>query len=95
MAVEPVFGIEGRGDGRLMFERSEANIDYQTSSSYLSGVSPLVEDGMRHLHVKLKVHSGMHGKRSLRQVFLHKRWCSCQLAHLRKPSTPTQQRLTL
>jgi len=43
--VEPVFGIKGRGDGRLMFERGEANIDYQTSSSFLSGVSPLVEDG--------------------------------------------------
>ncbi|MBU2865783.1 tricarboxylate transporter [Pacificibacter marinus] len=43
--VEPVFGIEGRGDGRLMFERGEANIDYQTSSSYLSGVAPLVEAG--------------------------------------------------
>ena len=43
--VEPVFGIKGRGDGRLMFERGEANIDYQTSSSYLSGVTPLVEDG--------------------------------------------------
>jgi hypothetical protein len=43
--VEPVFGIEGRGDGRLMFERGEANIDYQTSSSYLSGVTPLVEAG--------------------------------------------------
>jgi hypothetical protein len=42
--VEPVFGIEGRGDGRLMFERGEANIDYQTSSSYLSGVAPLVDD---------------------------------------------------
>ena len=26
--VEPVFGVEGRGDGRLMFERGEANIDY-------------------------------------------------------------------
>lgn len=45
MAVEPVFGIEGRGDGRLMFERGEANVDYQTSSSYLSGVVPLVEAG--------------------------------------------------
>jgi len=45
LAVEPVFGIEGRGDGRLMFERGEANIDYQTSSSYLSGVTPLVEAG--------------------------------------------------
>ncbi|MEM8842428.1 MAG: tricarboxylate transporter, partial [Pseudomonadota bacterium] len=40
-----VFGIEGRGDGRLMFERGEANIDYQTSSSFLSGVTPLVEAG--------------------------------------------------
>ncbi|UWQ23093.1 tricarboxylate transporter [Jannaschia sp. W003] len=45
LQVEPVFGIEGRGDGRLMFERGEANIDYQTSSSYLGGVAPLVEAG--------------------------------------------------
>ncbi|RMF37842.1 MAG: tricarboxylate transporter, partial [Alphaproteobacteria bacterium] len=43
--VEPVFGIKGRGDGRLMFERGEANIDYQTSSAYLKGVVPLVEAG--------------------------------------------------
>ncbi len=43
--VEPVFGIKGRGDGRLMFERGEANIDYQTSSSFLKGVMPLVEEG--------------------------------------------------
>ena len=45
LKVEPVFGIKGRGDGRLMFERGEANIDYQTSSSYLKGVAPLVESG--------------------------------------------------
>ncbi len=45
MKVEPVFGIKGRGDGRLMFERGEANIDYQTSSSYLKGVVPLVKAG--------------------------------------------------
>lgn len=45
MNVEPVFGIKGRGDGRLMFERGEATIDYQTSSSYLSGSAPLVEAG--------------------------------------------------
>ena len=45
MSVEPVFGIQGRGDGRLMFERGEANIDYQTSSAYLSNVVPLVENG--------------------------------------------------
>ena len=45
LKVEPVFGIKGRGDGRLMFERGEANIDYQTSSSFLKGVAPLVESG--------------------------------------------------
>src|SRR5690606_38014339 len=42
LQVDPVFGIEGRGDGRLMFERGEANIDYQTSSAYLKSVVPLV-----------------------------------------------------
>lgn len=45
MKVDPVFGIKGRGDGRLMFERGEANIDYQTSSAFLSKVTPLVEEG--------------------------------------------------
>lgn len=45
MNVEPVFGIKGRGDGRLMFERGEANVDYQTSSAYLANVVPLVEAG--------------------------------------------------
>ncbi|WP_417669479.1 tricarboxylate transporter [Roseibium sp.] len=45
MKVEPVFGIEGRGAGRLMFERGEANIDYQTSPAYLKSVVPMVEAG--------------------------------------------------
>ena len=45
MDVEPVFGIKGRGDGRLMFERGEANIDYQTSAAYLKAVVPLVGEG--------------------------------------------------
>ena len=45
MKVEPVFGIKGRSAGRLMFERGEANIDYQTSSAFLSKVMPLVKDG--------------------------------------------------
>ncbi|MHA3980639.1 tricarboxylate transporter [Halovulum sp. GXIMD14794] len=45
MNVEPVFGIKGRGDGRLMFERGEATIDYQTSSGYLGGSTALVESG--------------------------------------------------
>lgn len=45
LKVDPVFGIKGRGDGRLMFERGEANIDYQTSGAFLSKVMPLVEEG--------------------------------------------------
>ncbi len=45
MKVEAVFGIESRGNGRLMFERGEANIDYQTSAAYLKSVVPLVEQG--------------------------------------------------
>ena len=45
MNVEPVFGIKGRGDGRLMFERGEANIDYQTTSGYLGGSLDLVAEG--------------------------------------------------
>ena len=44
--VDPVFGIEGRGDGRLMFERGEANFDYQTSPAYLRSVVPMVEQGL-------------------------------------------------
>jgi tripartite-type tricarboxylate transporter receptor subunit TctC len=43
--VKHVFGFQGRGDGRLAFERGEANIDYQTSSAYLKNVVPLVESG--------------------------------------------------
>jgi hypothetical protein len=45
MNVEPVFGIKGRGDGRLMFERGEATIDYQTTSGYLGGSMAMVEEG--------------------------------------------------
>ncbi|MGS4947364.1 tricarboxylate transporter [Meridianimarinicoccus sp. RP-17] len=45
MNVEPVFGIKGRGDGRLMFERGEATIDYQTSSAYLGASAELVAQG--------------------------------------------------
>jgi tripartite-type tricarboxylate transporter receptor subunit TctC len=45
LKVDPVFGMEGRGAGRLAFERGEAKIDYQTSSAYLKQVVPLVEKG--------------------------------------------------
>ena len=43
--VRHVFGMTGRGDGRLAFERGEATIDYQTSSAYLTNVVPLVDEG--------------------------------------------------
>lgn len=43
--VRHVFGMTGRGDGRLAFERGEATIDYQTSSAYLTNVVPMVEAG--------------------------------------------------
>lgn len=43
--VSPVFGMRSRGEGRLAFERGEANIDFQTTSAYLSNVQPLVDDG--------------------------------------------------
>ncbi len=45
LEVKAIFGMQGRGAGRLAFERGEANVDYQTSSAYLSKVVPLVEEG--------------------------------------------------
>lgn len=46
LQVDPVFGVDGRGDGRLMFERGEANIDYQTTAAYIDNVQPLVDQGL-------------------------------------------------
>lgn len=43
--VKHVFGMTGRGDGRLAFERGDTTIDYQTSSAYLTNVVPMVEAG--------------------------------------------------
>lgn len=43
--VRPVFGMSGRGAGRLAFERRETQIDYQTSTAYLRNVVPLIEQG--------------------------------------------------
>lgn len=45
LGVKAVFGMKGRGAGRLAFERGETNIDYQTSSAYLKKVTPLVKRG--------------------------------------------------
>jgi len=43
--VRPIFGMSGRGAGRLTFERGETNLDYQTSTAYLRNVVPLIEQG--------------------------------------------------
>ena len=43
--VRPIFGMSGRGAGRLAFERGELNLDYQTSTAYLRNVVPLIEQG--------------------------------------------------
>jgi tripartite-type tricarboxylate transporter receptor subunit TctC len=43
--VKPVFGMKGRGEGRLAFERGEAAIDYQTTPAYVRNVLPLVKSG--------------------------------------------------
>ncbi len=43
--VQAIFGMKGRGAGRLAFERGEVNVDYQTSSAYLNKVLPLVGEG--------------------------------------------------
>ncbi|WP_051298179.1 Bug family tripartite tricarboxylate transporter substrate binding protein [Brevibacterium album] len=40
-----VFGMEGRGPTRLAVQRGESNLDFQTTSSYLSQVQPMVEAG--------------------------------------------------
>ena len=43
--IQAVMGYEGRGPARVAFEQGESNIDYQTTSGYLSNVVPLVEEG--------------------------------------------------
>lgn len=45
LKVRFVFGMRGRGEGRLALERGEATIDYQTSSAYLTQVVPMVQAG--------------------------------------------------
>ncbi|OEE87043.1 tricarboxylate transporter [Enterovibrio norvegicus FF-162] len=43
--VKAIFGMKGRGAGRLAFERGEVNIDSQTTSSFIKKVTPLVDEG--------------------------------------------------
>jgi tripartite-type tricarboxylate transporter receptor subunit TctC len=45
LEVQHVFGMKGRGEGRLAFERGETTIDYQTTSAYLKSAVPLVKEG--------------------------------------------------
>lgn len=45
LELTPVYGIQGRGDGRLGFERGEFNIDRQTTIAYQKSVQPLVDRG--------------------------------------------------
>jgi tripartite-type tricarboxylate transporter receptor subunit TctC len=45
LKVRHVFGMRGRGEGRLALERGEATIDYQTSSAFLTQVRPLIQAG--------------------------------------------------
>lgn len=45
MDVQAVLGYDGRGPSRVAFEQGESNIDYQTSSAFLTNVTPLVESG--------------------------------------------------
>jgi tripartite-type tricarboxylate transporter receptor subunit TctC len=40
-----VFGLKGRAEGRLGFERGELNIDYQSSGAFVKNVAPLVLAG--------------------------------------------------
>jgi tripartite-type tricarboxylate transporter receptor subunit TctC len=43
--IDATFGFEGRGPAALALARGEVNIDYQTTSAYLTQVQPLVESG--------------------------------------------------
>ncbi|WP_404287396.1 Bug family tripartite tricarboxylate transporter substrate binding protein [Glutamicibacter arilaitensis] len=43
--IDATFGFEGRGPARLALERGEVNLDYQTTSAYLTQVEPMVEEG--------------------------------------------------
>ncbi|WP_020680634.1 Bug family tripartite tricarboxylate transporter substrate binding protein [Marinobacterium rhizophilum] len=43
--VKSVFGMKGKGEARLAFERGEVNIDDQTTSGFIKKVQPLVDEG--------------------------------------------------
>jgi tripartite-type tricarboxylate transporter receptor subunit TctC len=45
MIAQPIFGMGGRSDARLAFERGDLNVDYQSTFAYDSNIAPLVETG--------------------------------------------------
>lgn len=42
--LKPVFGMTSRGEGRLAFERGEAQLDFQTTSAYINSVQDLINN---------------------------------------------------
>lgn len=45
IVAQPIFGMKGRSDARLAFERGDLNIDYQSTLAYEQNIAPLVEAG--------------------------------------------------
>ncbi|MFT6104697.1 MAG: tripartite-type tricarboxylate transporter receptor subunit TctC [Paracoccaceae bacterium] len=45
IVARPIFGMGGRSDARLAFERGDLNVDYQSTFAYEENVAPLVESG--------------------------------------------------
>jgi len=45
MIAQPIFGMTGRGDARLAFERGDLNVDYQSTSAFQNNIAPMVEAG--------------------------------------------------
>lgn len=43
--VFEILGYDGKGPVTVAFQQGEVNLDYQTSSSYLKNIAPLVEEG--------------------------------------------------
>lgn len=44
-SVNSVFGFEGSGEVRLARERGEIDLDFQSASTYISQIEPLIEEG--------------------------------------------------
>jgi tripartite-type tricarboxylate transporter receptor subunit TctC len=45
MIAQPIFGMGGRSEARLAFERGDLNVDYQSTFAYETNITPMVEAG--------------------------------------------------